>query len=333
MQLLSKTFIFVLGILLLSACLPASSQQETISENLDPVQDIETTVTVPTVVPETELPTPIIQTEIRPTSTAVTRATEDAEPTEAAHPQPENIETQYRVAFVENNDVLNVREGPGAEFDIRSALDPGDTSISKINSVPSSSGSTWFNIDDKETTGWVNSNYLVEQVDPETFCSSPEAATILDDLLLALKANDGELLSDLVPESRGIRIRRHWWNPEVHYQQNQLETIFTDDISHSWGVADGSGEPIEGTFSTVMGPLITNNMLKSTEIACNEIIHGGTAGLITLPDSYEGINYFSLYREPGPDSFELDWGTWVVGIESWEGEYYLSFMVHYEWEI
>lgn len=333
MQLLRKTSIFVYALMLLSACLPATSQEETISENLDPVQNMEATVTVPTVVPETELPTPIIQTEIKPTSAAAIRATEDPKSTEAALPQPEIKVTQYLVAFVENEDVLNVREGPGVEFEIQSALDPGDTSINKIGNAPSSSGSTWFNIADEETTGWVNSYYLVEQVDPETFCNSPKAAAILDDLLLSMKTNDGELLSDLVPESRGIRIRRHWWNPEVYYQQNQLETIFTEDISHSWGVADGSGEPIEGAFSTVMGPLITSNLLKSSEIACNEIIHGGTAGLITLPDSYEGINYFSLYREPGPNDFELDWGTWVVGIESWEGEYYLSFMVHYEWEI
>ena len=82
-----------------------------------------------------------------------------------------------------------------------------------------------------------------------------------------------------------------------------------------------------------MGQLVTNNLLNSTETGCNEIIHGGTAGLTVLPASYEGINFVSLHRSPEPDEFELDWGTWVIGIERWEGEYYISFMVHYEWEI
>jgi hypothetical protein len=39
-----------------------------------------------------------------------------------------------------------------------------------------------------------------------------------------------------------------------------------------------------------------------------------------------------MYR-PGPAGEELDWGTWVVGIERWQEEYFVSFLVHYQWEI
>ena len=75
------------------------------------------------------------------------------------------------------------------------------------------------------------------------------------------------------------------------------------------------------------------DLLEATEIGCNEILHGGTAGLIQLPDGYETINYYSFYR-PGSAEYEgMDWGTWVVGVESWQGEFFLSFLVHFAWEI
>jgi hypothetical protein len=39
-----------------------------------------------------------------------------------------------------------------------------------------------------------------------------------------------------------------------------------------------------------------------------------------------------MYR-PAPADQELDWGTWVVGIERWQERYFVSFLVHFEWEI
>ena len=91
--------------------------------------------------------------------------------------------------------------------------------------------------------------------------------------------------------------------------KDEVASLFESEESYSWGIADGSGDPIEGTFSEV------------------------TAGLVQLPTSYEGTNYYSFFRPAGPDEFELDWGTWVMGVEFWLGQPYLSYMVHYEWEI
>ena len=137
----------------------------------------------------------------------------------------------------------------------------------------------------------------------------------------------------MVEEGRSLRIRRHWWNPEVNLDSDVVPEIFISTESHRWGVADGSGEAIVGTFSVVIDPLLRQNLLGATEIGCGIILHGGTAGFVKLPIAYEGINFYSLYRPAGPDEFELDWGTWVVGIETWQDDYRLAFLVHYEWEI
>ena len=79
---------------------------------------------------------------------------------------------------------------------------------------------------------------------------------------------------------------------------------------------------------------LVRDILPATEITCNVLEYGGTPGFVIIPDYYEGVNFYSLYRPAEPDdpSYPLDWGTWAVGIEQWEGEFYVSFMIHYRWE-
>jgi hypothetical protein len=137
----------------------------------------------------------------------------------------------------------------------------------------------------------------------------------------------------LVEEGRPLHIRRHWWNPESILDSKIIPEIFTSTQSYDWGIADGSGDAIVGTFDAVIKPLLEKDLIGATEIGCGHILHGGTAGFVRLPNAYEGINFYSLYRPAGPDEFELDWGTWVVGIETWQGVHRLTFLVHYDWEI
>ncbi len=83
----------------------------------------------------------------------------------------------------------------------------------------------------------------------------------------------------------------------------------------------------------MIAPLIKKNLTSANVLDCNHIGHGGTAGIIKLPDSYDGVNFYSSFRQPGSEDFELDWGTWVIGVENWQGRYSLSYLIHYEWEI
>ena len=87
-----------------------------------------------------------------------------------------------------------------------------------------------------------------------------------------------------------------------------------------------------GSFAKVILPMLQKDLLGASETACNEILSGATAGLVQLPEGYEALNFYSLYR-PATDEIEFDWGTWVVGIEQWNGRYYLGYLVHFAWEI
>jgi len=243
------------------------------------------------------------------------------------------IEPSYRVHFIEDNDVLNIRSGPGVTNPIVGELKLTTADLRATGAGQVVGNSLWLPIQHNDVNGWVNSRYLVEEVSAEDFCADGDSKQVVELLLHAVDTGDGALLAGLVEEGRPLRIRRHWWNPEAILDSNIISEIFTSTQSYDWGTADGSGDDIVGTFDDAIKPLLEKNLIGATEIGCGAILHGGTAGIVKLPNAYEGISFYSLYRPAGPDEFEMDWGTWVVGIETWEGVYRLTFLVHYEWEI
>lgn len=272
--------------------------------------------------PTTELPAP-------PTFQPVQPADQPAgQPTPQPGPTP-----QYRVAFVAADDTLNVRSGPGVDNEVVAELDPG-APVDKVTGAGQLvEGSTWVPIQTDHVAGWVNGRYLTASVDSTTFCQEKEVDDLLADLKTAVAEKDGSSLAQLIHPERGLRLHHAWWNPEVLITREEARQIFTSSDSFDWGMQDGSGDPIVGSFSDKILPLLQEDLLAATETACDEILHGSTAGIVRLPDGYDAVHFYSLYR-PGTEEFAgMNWGAWVVGIEQWQGDYFISFLVHFQWEI
>ena len=313
-------------LILAAACLPAT---------VEPTAEL----TIPTAIVPAEI------TDAPPAIAPTLRADLPAPPTfqpddsPAIQPgsqgTPEPTATPYyQVAFVAADDTLNVRSGPGVDKDVVGELAPEDAKAQITGAGQLVDGSTWVPIAADDVTGWVNGRFLTQSADGEAFCQDEVVADLLTDLETAVTNQDGDLLAQLIHPERGLRLRHSWWNPEVLLDHDEVSDIFTGSTSYEWGVEDGSGNPIVGYFSQEILPLIQEDLLLADdEPACDEIRHGGTAGIVRLPDEYQHIHYYSFHR-PGTDEFSgMNWGTWVVGIERWQGEYYLSFLVHFAWEI
>jgi hypothetical protein len=282
---------------------------------------------------------PATQTIRVPDVRAPTPESETSLPQPSPSAKPEHVGTsgeggtRYQVVFVEADDVLNVRSGPGAQNSIVGTLAPGTGDVRASGSPEQVSGSPWLPIAASDVAGWVNRRFLTEQMESGEFCRASEVTHLADALKEAVAKRDGDLLAGLVDPQAGLRINRHWWNPTVHVAQEDIAQLFTGSESYHWGIADGTGDSIDGTFGDIIVPLLDRNLLPASEFGCDEIIHGGTAGFVNIPLPYQGIHFISLHRPPASDGFELDWGTWVAGIERRQGDYYLSYLVHYEWEI
>ncbi len=234
----------------------------------------------------------------------------------------------YQVSFVDSNDTLNVRSGPGVGYEIVGELAPDAVGVELTGLEQFIDTSTWVSVQKNGVAGWVNSRFLSEQTDSQMFCQNEEVKVLLAELETAVRNRDSNHFARLAHPERGLQMHLDWWNPKIRLNGDQLSQIFTNEVSYAWGIADGSGNTINGTFREIVLPLFDRDLLATTELACNDIPHGGTAGYVRLPDGYDPINHFAHYR-PG----EFEWGTWVVGVEQWQGEWYLSYFVHYDREI
>lgn len=321
-QQIKRFFLFTLALASLVACQQAIEEP---TPTLIIPTAIVTAVAESTTDTAPVLPPPVTLT---PSSTVPSAATPNATATSF----PAATETTYGVAFVLADDVLNVRNGAGVGNDIVGTFRPNATGVSITGSGKEVSGSTWVPVTDGRVSGWVNGRFLTEIMPADRFCQDPAAQELLAELKTAVKETDNARLAQLIHPERGLRIRTNWWNPEVLLKGTAHTTLFSSSTSYDWGTHDGSGEPYVGSFSSQILPLLQEDLLNATETGCHEILAGPTAGLVQLPEEYKALNFYSLYR-PATDESGFDWGTWVVGIEQWNGRYYLSYLVHFAWEI
>lgn len=264
-----------------------------------------------------------------PTTAATNTPTPTAVPLTATPPASTSNQTSYAIIFVEPNDTLNVRSGPGVDFGIVGTLPPTATDVQITGSGQLIAGSTWVPIQRGGLAGWVNSRFLTQFVPSEGFCGDTAVLPLLDKLETAVATQDDTLFAQLIHPERGLRVHLLWYEAET-WLDNQ--NLLSDLVSYNWGAAAGSGELILGTPAQILLPRLQTDFLEAAEMACNEILHGGTAGFVVLPDTYASINYYAFYR-PGTEEFAgLNWGTWVIGLELWQGQYYLSTLTHFQWE-
>lgn len=300
----------------------------------------------PTALPTATLPPPpttavatvtAVPTIAPPVATATTAApTPTLAPTATpAPPVGEAPASGYRVAFVAANDVLNMRRQPSAQSPIVGELPSGASGIEVVGEGQSvRGGGLWLPVETAVGSGYVNSRFLTESISGEAFCGDPAVTGLLGRLQEALEKEDEKLLNELVHPTRGLRLRLNWWNEEVIVREDEIRQIFKDRPRDAvnWGTNEGSGEPVRGTFSDVMMPFLERDLLGASQWSCDQILSGPTAGMVILPDGYEPVHFYSAYRE-APAAQEFDWGTWVIGVERWQGRFYISYLVHYRYEI
>ncbi|MBE2199123.1 MAG: hypothetical protein IAE79_10965 [Anaerolinea sp.] len=282
-----------------------------------------TLTSAPTTIPVPTMTLPLTAASPEPMATAVS-------PTPT--PPLTTGAPRYRVAFVEEDDVLNARSGAGVGNGIVGAFNPDAANVTITGSGELVAGSTWVPVTDGRVAGWVNGRFLTEVVAPAQFCQDADVLALLADLRTAVSRADDAMLAQLIHPERGLRIRTHWWNPEVLINGAARLALFTSGASYNWGTRDGSGEPYVGPFAREILPLLQKDLLNAAQTGCNNILSGATAGLVQLPEGYDALNFYSLYR-PATDESGFDWGSWVVGVERWNGRYYLSYLVHFRWEI
>lgn len=168
---------------------------------------------------------------------------------------------------------------------------------------------------------------------PESFnsdyCKDTRPLQLLNDLKTAIETRDGDLLASLVSPDGGVGVRYIREGNVITYFDN-VKFVFETAYEADWGLAPGSGEPVKGSFQTIVLPSLEKVFLSNPSVICNQMAIGGATYTAEFP--YEGMNFYSVHF-PGTDEFGgMDWETWVVGTSSNQGKPMLAALVRFAWE-
>jgi hypothetical protein len=259
-------------------------------------------------------------------------------PTPTVTPIPEILEAQqYAVVFLSEGSPLEVQAFPGSDQPVIARLGPHSTGITHTQNYRWFSERLWIEINiPGGGTGWVKADNLTPQIDSHVFCLDSRIEGLISQFTTAVESRDGFIIKNLVSPVHGLKIRHEWWNPEVRFPAgDQLALIFNDRSAYDWGMQNGSGLPIQGSFLDVIVPALDEGLAEYSR-HCNTLEQGvaesGSGGYTEWPFEYVNLNYYSLYH-PAPASDELGWRTWVLGFELIGDQPYLVVLVQYHWEI
>jgi hypothetical protein len=237
----------------------------------------------------------------------------------------------YAVILVAANDVLNIRSAPGVASAVIESFPPNYTAV--MRSGPSSRvvDALWVEVQTPSGgKGWVNAKYLSEYVTSAAFCADPQVTALLQSLNTAIVSSNGTTLSSWVSPSHGMDVRYIRDGRAVNYDQQHAKFVFETTFAVNWGLAPGSGLEVIGSFHDVILPDLLKVFGQSYTLHCNELKYGGATYQPAWP--YAGTNFYSVFFRGTEPNGNMDWHTWVVGIEYVGGKPYVFALLQFFWE-
>lgn len=234
---------------------------------------------------------------------------------------------------VGRSDTLNMRLAPGVQAKIVDQLSYDAVNIMLTGQAQTVDGRLWVEAQrlHGSGSGWLNASYLTEYIPPAVFCADQRALALLDQTAQAFQKQDGEQLAGLVSPRHGLDVAYLRMGRVVNYAPSQVKWLFESTYAMQWGNHPGSGNPLRGAFHTLVLPDLMDVFNAPHETHCNSLALGGHSYIVERRAIYQNINYYALYR-PGPPGEELNWRTWVVGVEYVQGQPMLFALDHFFWE-
>ena len=237
------------------------------------------------------------------------------------------------VILVAQGDVLNVRKNAGANYAIVDRLDAHAVNITLSGKEKWVNGVRWVKIQRPAGgVGWVNASYLTEYVAPAAFCADAKVTALLASYKTAMTRQDGALLASLVSPVHGLNVTYLRTGKTITYTPALARWVFSSTYAANWGTQPASGLEVKGSFHQEVLPKILDVLSNpNTTTTCNSPATGAKNYQYSWSFQYGNINYYALLK-PGSPGVDLDWRTWLVGVEYVNGQPYLFSLQHLFWE-
>ncbi len=162
------------------------------------------------------------------------------------------------------------------------------------------------------------------------FCADAQATALINSLKTALQTSNGALLASLISPTHGMEARLYRDGRTVTYDQQHAKFLFESTYPVAWGAAPGSGIQTSGAFHETILPDLLDVFNRSYTAACNKVQVGGATYQAVWP--YTGINFYSLYYPGTSANGNMDWHTWLIGMQYVLGKPYLYAILQFKWE-
>lgn len=160
-------------------------------------------------------------------------------------------------------------------------------------------------------------------------CADPQVTALIDSLKKAITTGDGALLASLVSPTNGMDVAFYHNGNIINYDQQHAKFLFETTFEADWGAHPASGEETIGSFHDVVVPELVKSFNQPYTLHCNELKYGGASYSVTFPYNKD---FYSIYYPGTEANGNMDWHTWVAGIEYVNGKPYLYALTQFFWE-
>jgi hypothetical protein len=162
------------------------------------------------------------------------------------------------------------------------------------------------------------------------FCKDPQNANLLASFKTAVTTSNGALLASLVSPTNGIEVRAFRNGRVITYDRDHAEFLFVTTWQAPWGNHPASGREVNGAFHEIIVPELLKVFTQTYTLECRKIQTGGATYKPEWP--YQGTKFFSAYFAGTQANNNLDWYTWVIGIDTVNDKPYISTLIPFFWE-
>ena len=153
--------------------------------------------------------------------------------------------------------------------------------------------------------------------------------------LFLLKNEDWGALGAMVHPKQGLTFSPYGYVDEssaIRLGAGDVKALGFDEDVRTWGIFDGSGEPIEYTFAEYYGRFIFDrDFTKEPQVAIDRIIR--TNLLENLDIFGNGASWVEFHIPGSGPEDDFNWASLRLVLGPYEGDLYLVAIIHDQWTI
>ena len=256
----------------------------------------------------------------------------EIQPTETSPAAKVEIFERYSVVGIARGSFLSVYKDPSADSPIVEQIPSFGTDIKPTGEVHLEGNSSWLLIDHKQTAGWVDLEFLAEQ-----HGALPIDLIILGQQVLeSLKTAQYSQLIPLIHPESCLRFSPYQYlNTDNRIIcPSDLDIYTSSSEPFAWGQYDGTGKPIDLTFSEYHQEFVYDqDYQKPSVVGFNVEVSPGNS-INNIQEIYpDGI--MIEYHFPGidPQYGGMDWRSLRLVFIPDNDQWYLVAIIHGEWTI